>query len=104
MKLADLSVPLAALRLLAAEHPTLPAVDVDITPLFPCRLALCIHDHFGAFEAWRAALGISPESVTCSELSGGRTRALKAATTYAGADLTLAAYGDVAAPQVGEGR
>ncbi|TSB26721.1 hypothetical protein FNJ62_10530, partial [Streptomyces benahoarensis] len=62
--LADLSVPLAALRLLAADHPALPAVEVDVTPVFPRELTLRIHDDFGAFETWRTALGISPEAVT----------------------------------------
>ncbi|WP_185994211.1 hypothetical protein, partial [Streptomyces benahoarensis] len=76
----------------------LPAVEVDVTPVFPRELTLRIHDDFGAFETWRTALGISPEAVTYSECCAGQVRVLKATTAYAGADLTLAAFGDVAAP------
>ncbi|MFG2137289.1 hypothetical protein [Streptomyces sp. NPDC048650] len=88
----DLAAPLRLLRLLATDFPDLPAMNVDVSTLFPDRLELVSHDDFGTFEAWRAAVGILPESVTYAEQSAGRTRVLRAATDYAGVRLSLIAY------------
>ncbi|MEK2475535.1 hypothetical protein [Streptomyces noursei] len=90
--MSDLAVPLRALRLLAADFPGLPAMNVDVSTLFPNQLELVSHDGFGEFEAWRSALGIRSESVEYTEQSGGRTRVLRAETDYSGARLRLTAY------------
>lgn len=88
----DLAAPLRLLRLPATDFPDLPAVNVDVSTIFPDQLELRSHDDFGTFEAWREAVGILPESVTYAEQSAGRTRVLRAATDYAGARLSLIAY------------
>ncbi|MFJ5802974.1 hypothetical protein [Streptomyces decoyicus] len=92
LTMADLATPLRLLRLLAVDHPDLPAVNVDVSTIFPNQLELVSHDDFHAFEAWRSALGIQPETITYAEQSGGRTRLLRAAVDYAGARLCLVAY------------
>lgn len=90
--LSDLAAPLRVLRLLAADFPGLPAVNVDVSTIYPDQLELVSHGDFGVFEAWRSALGILPESVEYHEQSGGRTRVLRADIDYAGARLCLVAY------------
>lgn len=88
---ADLSRPLALLRLLAADHPNLPAPHVHISPIYPEALTLSIHGDLGAFEAWREALAIDPETVT-TNVQGGMTRVLKAPATVADAQIKLVGY------------
>ncbi|MEU5543569.1 hypothetical protein AB0G85_14410 [Streptomyces sioyaensis] len=88
----DLAAPLGLLRLLAADFAGLPAVNVDVSTIFPNTLELISHDDFGAFEAWRSALDIDAGSVSYAEQSGGRTRVLKAETKHTGVRLCLTAY------------
>ncbi|MFD5784807.1 hypothetical protein [Streptomyces sp. NPDC126933] len=90
--MSDVAVPLRALRLLAADFPALPAATVGVSTIFPDRLDVSFHDDFGAFEAWRSALGIDPATVTYGEQSGGRTRVLTAWADYVGARLRLVGY------------
>ncbi|MFB6983969.1 hypothetical protein [Streptomyces scopuliridis] len=90
--MTDIAAPLAALRLLAADFPALPAAHVEVSTIFPERLSLSFHDDFAAFEAWRSALGILPDTVTYDEQSGGRTRVLTTSADYAGAHLRLIGY------------
>lgn len=89
---ADLSRPLALLHLLAADHPTLPAVDVLVTPLFPDLLKLSVHHDLDAFEAWREALGIDPDTIDRHVQVGGATVVLTAETTVADARVELTSY------------
>ena len=91
-----LTVPLQALRLLAVDFPHLPAPDIDLTRLYPDRLTLCFHDGLDVFEAWREALGVPLDAVTHRVQGGGRTHVLKASTVYAGADVYLRGFADVA--------
>ncbi|MFG2529259.1 hypothetical protein [Streptomyces sp. NPDC048516] len=100
--MSDLAAPLRLLRLLATDFPDLPAMNVDVSTLFPDQLELVSHDGFGTFEAWRAAVGILPESVTYAEQSEGQTRVLRAATDYAGTRLSLIAYSANPAHEDGE--
>ncbi|WP_405837793.1 hypothetical protein OG528_10330 [Streptomyces platensis] len=100
--MSDIAAPLRLLRLLAADHPDLPAMNVDVSTIFPNQLELVSHDDFGAFEAWRQAAGISSETVTYAEQSQGRTRVLRAAVDYGGARLSLVAYSTVPGHERGE--
>ncbi|WP_043265369.1 hypothetical protein [Streptomyces sp. CT34] len=95
LTMKDLAAPLHALRLLAWDFPGLPAMDVVMSTVVPNELELASHDDFGAFEAWREALGILPESVTCREQGAGRTRVLRAAVDFDGVRLTLIGFSAV---------
>lgn len=89
---ADLSRPLALLRLLAADHPNLPAPHVGVSPHHPHSLALSVHGDLGGFEAWREALGIDPDAVRHNTQSGGTTLVLSAFATVADAHVELVGY------------
>lgn len=92
LTLAGLSVPVRALRTLAAECDDLPAPTVGVTPIYPERLELSLHNGLGEFEVWRAALHIDPELVEFREQCGD-TWTLRASVPYAGAEVRLIAYG-----------
>ncbi|MFI0905752.1 hypothetical protein ACH4TE_19800 [Streptomyces sioyaensis] len=88
----DLAMPLHALRLLAWDFPGLPAMDVRVSPIVPNELELSSHGDFGAFETWREALGILPESVTYREQGAGRTRVLRAVVDFDGVRVSLIGF------------
>ncbi|MEW1724343.1 hypothetical protein [Streptomyces sp. NPDC093109] len=90
--MTDMAAPLAVLRVLAVDFPTLPAADVAVSTIYPELLTVSFHDDFAAFETWRAALGISPETVEYGEQSSGRTRVLSVRADYAGAQVRLVGY------------
>ncbi|MEV7146700.1 hypothetical protein AB0O05_09455 [Streptomyces sp. NPDC093084] len=92
-----LAVPLRVLRLLAADFGHLPAPHIDVSTVFPDRLQLRFHGSLTAFETWRDALGIAPDTVAYHEQCGD-TRVLMASVDYAGAVLELVGYGDLPAP------
>jgi hypothetical protein len=98
LTLDDLSVPLVALRLLAVDFGHLPAPTVSVSPIFPGRLELSLHSGLPGFEAWREALGIAPQDVDYHVQCDGRTRVLRSTVAYAGVELELIGYGDVAVP------
>lgn len=98
LTLDDLAVPLRALRLLVTDFGHLPTPSVHISPIYPERLELSFHSGLPDFEAWRDALGVTPDAVTYREQSEGRTLVLKATADYAGATLELSGYGDLCAP------
>jgi hypothetical protein len=98
LTLDDLSVPVRALRLLAADFGHLAAPTIGVTTIWPDRLELSFHGDLAGFEAWRDALNIAPDAVTHSTQSGGSTRVLLAFGQYAGATVKLVAYADVPAP------
>lgn len=95
----ELSAPVAALALLMAGHPELPAPDIQVTPIYPDWLRLAFHGE--PFDVWLKALGISPDSVAVSTQAEGATRVRKAETRYGGAEIELTEYTDV---EVGEPR
>ncbi|MEU7124319.1 hypothetical protein [Streptomyces zaomyceticus] len=95
--LAELAAPLLALRLLGAEFGHLPAPTVEVSTIYPERLELTFHDDFAAFEVWREALNIAPESVVHRVQVGGQTNVLRVHATYAGAELMLIGYAKVPA-------
>ncbi|WP_374982809.1 hypothetical protein [Streptomyces fradiae] len=95
LTLAELNTPLRALRLFSAEFAHLPAPCVSVSVLYPDRLELFFHDDLAGFEAWRAALGIAPESVSHDE-QGDHTRVLSADAIYAGAELHLVGFARIA--------
>ncbi|MFJ3500082.1 hypothetical protein [Streptomyces sp. NPDC090135] len=95
--LADLSAPLLTLRLLTAEFAHLPAPTVEVSPIYPERLELTFHDDFAAFEVWREALSIAPESVVHRVQVGGQTNVLRVHATFVGAELELIGYAKVPA-------
>lgn len=90
--LADLSRPLALMRLLAADYPTLPAPHVGVSPHHPDSLALSVHGDLGAFEAWREALGIDPDTVRRNTQSADTTLVLSGSTSIADARVELIGY------------
>ncbi|MFE9812155.1 hypothetical protein [Streptomyces sp. NPDC005548] len=100
LTLEGLSAPLLALRLLALNLPHLPAPVVDMSSIYPDRLALSFHESqgaFTAFEAWRAALGIDPSAVEFHVQCDHRTGVLNAQSKYGGADIELTAFTQVPA-------
>ncbi|MFE3601832.1 hypothetical protein [Streptomyces sp. NPDC059142] len=90
--LNDLAAPMAVLRMLAVDFPTLPAASVVVSTVYPDRLTVSFYDGLAAFETWRAALGIDPAAVEYAEQSGGRTRVLSVLADYAGARVELVGY------------
>lgn len=92
MILADLSRPLALLRLLAADHPNLPAPHISVSAHEPHVLEFSIHNNLGAFEAWREALGIDPNTVRRNLQSGDTTMLLTACADIADARVQLTGY------------
>jgi hypothetical protein len=83
---------MALLRLLAVDHPHLPAPHVGVSPHHPHSLALAVHGDLGGFEAWREALGIDPEAVRRNTQSGGMTLVLTGSATVADAHVELVGY------------
>ena len=90
--IADLSRPMALLRLLAADHPTLPAPVVHVSPNRPDVLQLAVHDSLGAFEAWREVLGVEPAAVRHNLQSGDTTVVLSCFAEIADAKVELVGY------------
>lgn len=90
--LADLSRPMALMRLIAVDHPDLPAPHVGVSPHHPDCLTLSVHGDLGSFEAWREALGIDPVAVRNTTQSGGNTLVLSAAGIVADARVELVGY------------
>ncbi|MFE0137832.1 hypothetical protein ACFWY6_40680 [Streptomyces sp. NPDC059037] len=93
LAMEGLTVPLRALRLLALDFPDLPAPEVRVTPIYPTRLEVSLHDDLGAFEPWRAALRINRDAVDFHSQSDGKTWVLEAYADFAGATVRLIAYG-----------
>ncbi|MFE4671041.1 hypothetical protein [Streptomyces sp. NPDC056723] len=89
---ADLSHPLALLRLLAADHPNLPAVDVHISRHSPDRLTLEVHGSLSTFEAWREALNIDPAAIRRNLQSADTTMVLSGFGTLADCNIQLVGY------------
>ncbi|MGW3629122.1 hypothetical protein ACWD7F_03015 [Streptomyces sp. NPDC005122] len=104
LTLDGLTVPMRALRLLATDFGSLPAPYVQVSPVYPDRLTLSLHDGLPDFEAWREALGIAPETVTCRAQANGVRHVLCAFVSYEGAELELVAYGDIRTPAQEGGR
>ncbi|MCX4576833.1 hypothetical protein OHB41_27405 [Streptomyces sp. NBC_01571] len=98
LMLDGLTVPMRALRLLATDFGFLPAPHLHVSPVYPDRLTLSLHEGLPDFEAWRDALGIAPETVTCRAQANGVRHVLCAFGSYAGAELELVGYGDVPIP------
>ncbi|MFH9070259.1 hypothetical protein [Streptomyces alboflavus] len=92
LALEELTVSLRALRTVAAEFPALPAPSVHVSPVFPKRLELSLHDDFASFEPWRLALGIACEDVRFGVQSDGQTWVLTACGDFAGASVHLTAF------------
>ncbi|WP_327401335.1 hypothetical protein OG194_14890 [Streptomyces sp. NBC_01288] len=101
LTLSGLSGPLATLRLLAVDFPHLTAPVVEVSPIYPKVLRLSLHgmtcDSFGAFEQWRHALRIEPDSVDFHIQCDHRTAVLDGHGTYGGAEIELTAYATVPA-------
>ncbi|QIB44875.1 hypothetical protein [Streptomyces aureoverticillatus] len=93
LAMKELAVSLRALRAVVAEFPALPAPAVHLSPIFPERLELSLHDDLGAFEPWRLAFDIAPEDVRFGTQSDGQTWVLKAHADFAGASVHLIAFG-----------
>ncbi|MFD9068919.1 hypothetical protein [Streptomyces lasiicapitis] len=79
--LSDQAAAIAACSVLASRFGHLPAADVQISTVVAPHaitqgVSVHVHDALEAFEAWREALDITPDSlgfqqlVTCVSLSG----------------------------------
>ncbi|WP_256103725.1 hypothetical protein [Streptomyces sp. ODS05-4] len=99
LALDDLSVPLRALRLLAADLGHLPAPEVHVSVIFPDRLTLRFHDDVAAFESWREALNIAPEGIGHRVHRDGLSGSLSVEHPCAGARLELIAYVTIPVPE-----
>lgn len=93
--LGAMMAPVGALMALASQFASLPGGQIRLSDIYPDRIDLSLHDDLAAFETWRQALGIDPDTVTCGTQGNGRTRVLKAACDYAGARLHLTGYSDL---------
>ncbi|KKD04937.1 hypothetical protein [Streptomyces sp. WM6386] len=102
LTLEDLAAPMRALRLLAIDFGHLPAPTVSISPIYPDRLELALHSGLLDFEAWREALDAAPGDVEYRVQGDGRTSVLRTIAAYAGAELELVGYGDIAVPVLAE--
>jgi hypothetical protein len=83
---------MALMRLLAADYPTLSAPHIGVSPHHPDSLALSVHGDLGAFEAWREALGIDPDTVRRNTQSADTTLVLSGSTIIADARVQLIGY------------
>ena len=102
LTLDGLAAPLRVLRLLAADFGYLPAPTVNVSPIYPDQLELALHTGLHDFEAWREALCVAPGHVDYHVQGNGRTGVLRATAAYAGAELELVGYGDVAVKVLAE--
>ncbi|MFJ2610254.1 hypothetical protein ACIO13_35635 [Streptomyces sp. NPDC087425] len=104
MTLDGLSVALRAVRLLSVDFGHLPGPHLHVSTIFPRRVELALHDSrlesLAAFEVWREALGIDPDTVKYVEQSSGCTRVLTGYGEFAGATVELTAFATVPAPAV----
>ncbi|MFC0601858.1 hypothetical protein [Streptomyces palmae] len=98
LTMSDLAASMRALRVLVADFPDLPAVNVEVSRRYPGRLELIVHEGLGVFEVWREALGIPVESVTCSGPRAGCPLVLEASVDYAGIRLYVTGFGGVHHP------
>ncbi|MFF4847023.1 hypothetical protein [Streptomyces sp. NPDC001194] len=96
--------PFEVLALFAIEYPHLSAPCVNITTVYPDRLELAFHNDVPGFEAWCAALDISPGRVHHSVQSDHRTAVRKVELDYVGARLRLISYAPLSLPHGGRSR
>ncbi|MFE9931755.1 hypothetical protein [Streptomyces sp. NPDC005533] len=90
--LSALGSPLMALRIFADEFRHLPAPCVSVSTVYPNLLELSFHDDLDGFETWCEALRIPSRNVSHGVQGGGRTRVLKAETSYSGGRVRLIGY------------
>ncbi|MCX5462266.1 hypothetical protein ACFY8E_21930 [Streptomyces albidoflavus] len=101
--LASLNRRLGALADLVAQHPELPAPNVEICSVITDRITISFHESPGAFRQWLTALGIALHTV---EGGAGATSAwLTALHEVDGVTLKLTSYTrlDAVAETGGEG-
>jgi hypothetical protein len=90
LTLRDVSAPVAALTLLMAGHPDLPAPDIQVSPVYPDRLRLAFHGE--RFDAWLSALRVDLATVTAHTQGDGLTKVRKVTTAYGGAQIKLVEF------------
>jgi hypothetical protein len=73
---------------LAGRFPNLPPLHVNLMGHTPDKLHLYLHDDLADFEAWRQALGIPGESISCGPLSTDKMQ-LAGRGTFDGIDIEL---------------
>lgn len=95
--LSAMGAPMMALRVFADVYRHLPAPTVSISTVYPNLLELAFHDDLDGFETWCEALGIPSRNVSHGVQRGGRTRVLKAETTYSGGRVLLIGYARIPA-------
>ncbi|WP_263168147.1 hypothetical protein [Streptomyces sp. SCSIO ZS0520] len=95
LTLDGLAQSMRALRRIALDFGDLPAPMVSISAVYPNQLHLSLHDNLGAFEPWRAALGIAHDDIDFHTQSTGDTWVLDASIDFAGATVRLTAFGAV---------
>lgn len=90
--LADQLAALEALVVIGRTFAHMPAVTINLSPIYPDQIDLSIHDDIDAFEQWRAALGIAVEDVDYCQRPGRSHMHLKAKTTFARVTVELVGY------------
>lgn len=93
----------ALAALLSDDFAGLPAAEIHVSPIYPNRIELTLHEMsstFGDFEAWREALRIPASAVDTR--TWDHTLCLQAEGALLGSTVVLTAYGPllpVAAPE-----
>jgi hypothetical protein len=79
-----------ALAHITAAMGHLPPADFALSPIYPDRLDIALHDNLDGFERWRVALGFPASAVTYVPRRGHMT--LRATGPFAGATVELVGY------------
>ncbi|MFE5517451.1 hypothetical protein ACFQ9Q_06890 [Streptomyces virginiae] len=95
--LREMQAPLLVLGAFAGHFWHLPAPTVSVSSVFPERLDLDFFDTPAAFEAWREALGIDPQTISEHVQGDGVNRILTVEAEWGGALLRLRSFAPVLA-------
>ncbi|MFI0897085.1 hypothetical protein [Streptomyces sp. NPDC020983] len=83
---------LEALIVIGRTFAHLPAITINLSPIYPGEIVLSVHDDLAAFEQWRTALGIAEGDVDHQQRPRSTHMVLKARTTFARATVELVGY------------
>lgn len=95
--LREMQAPLLVLGVFAGHFWHLPAPTVSVSSVFPDQLDLDFFDTPAAFEAWREALGIDPQTISERVQGNGASRVLTVEAEWGGAMLRLRSFAPVLA-------
>ncbi|MFF4390750.1 hypothetical protein ACFY0G_28785 [Streptomyces sp. NPDC001552] len=95
--LREMQAPLLVLGVFAGHFWHLPAPTVSVSSVFPDRLDMDFFDTPAAFEAWREALGIDPQTISEHVQGNGVNRVLEVEAEWGGARLRMRSFAPVPA-------